>query len=161
MGFASSIKAAFHRNGLFPRRWLTGLVSYSRYLGYIKPQLLQSTEEEFRIRRQMVARAWEPRRLTAPLGKCILALCPHPDDESIGTGGLLLAHRDLAEIHLVCLCDGARGGSLGGPDSTPELLVKTRRPNSTKPRQHCGRPQFSTWIIPTATSPAPPRRRRH
>lgn len=127
MGFTSSIKAVFHRNGLYPRRWLTGLVSYPRYLGYIRPQLLQPAEEEFRIRRQLLARAWEPRRLTAPVGKRLLALCPHPDDESIGAGGLLLAHRDLAEIHLVCLCDGARGGSLGGPDSDPEVLVATRR----------------------------------
>ena len=127
MGFASLIKAVFHRNGLYPRRWLTGLASYSRYLGYIKPELLQPNEEEFRIRRQLLARAWEPRQLTAPVGKRILALCPHPDDESIGAGGLLLAHRDLAEIHLVCLCDGARGGSLGGIDNNPKGLIEARR----------------------------------
>jgi len=127
MGFASSIKAVFHHSGIHPRRWLTGLVSYSRYLGYIKPQLLQPTEEEFRVRRQLLARAWEPRQLAAPVGKRILALYPHPDDESIGAGGLLLAHRDLAEIHLVCLCDGAGGGSLGDADSKPATLVEARR----------------------------------
>jgi LmbE family N-acetylglucosaminyl deacetylase len=33
-------------------------------------------------------------------------LCPHPDDESIGAGGLLRAHRNSAEIHLACLCTG-------------------------------------------------------
>jgi LmbE family N-acetylglucosaminyl deacetylase len=127
MGFASSIKALLHRNGVYPRRWLTGLISYSRYLGYIRPQLLQRTEEEFRVRRQLIARAWEPRQLIAPVGKRILALCSHPDDESIGAGGLLLAHRDLAEIHLVCLCDGAGGGSLESADSNPAALVKARR----------------------------------
>jgi N-acetylglucosamine malate deacetylase 1 len=127
MGFVSSIKAVFHRHGFYPRRWLTGLVSYSRYLGYIKPQLLQPSEEEFRVRRQLLAYAWEPRRLTAPMGKRILVLCPHPDDESIGAGGFLLAHRDLAEIHLVCLCDGAGGGSLEVPDSNSKALVEARR----------------------------------
>ncbi len=127
MRFVSSIKALFHRNGIHPRRWLTGLFSYSRYLGYIKPQLLQPTEEEFRVHRQLLARAWELRQLVAPLGKRILALCPHADDESIGAGGLLLAHRDLAEIHLVCLCDGAGGGSLGTADSNPTTLVEARR----------------------------------
>ncbi len=123
----SFIKAAFHRNGIHPRRWLTGLVSYSRYLGYIKPQLLRVTEEEFRVRRQLLAQAWEPRRLIAPVGKRILALSPHPDDESIGAGGLLLAHRQLAEIHLVCLCNGAAGGSLGNADANPDALIEARR----------------------------------
>jgi LmbE family N-acetylglucosaminyl deacetylase len=127
MHFPSFVKAAFHRKGIHPRRWLTGLVSYSRYLGYIKPQLLQATENEFRIRRQLLASAWEPRRLAAPVGKRILALCPHPDDESIGAGGLLLAHRELAEIHLVCLCNGAAGGSLGEVDANPEAMAAVRR----------------------------------
>jgi LmbE family N-acetylglucosaminyl deacetylase len=127
MSFASSIKAAFHRNGIHPRRWLAGVVSYSRYLGYIRPHLMRATEEEFRVRRQLVARAWEPRQLAAPLGRRILALCPHPDDESIGAGGLLLAHRELSEIHLLCLSDGAGGGSLGHVDANPNALVEARR----------------------------------
>jgi LmbE family N-acetylglucosaminyl deacetylase len=120
-------KAAIHRNGIHPRRWLTGLLSYSRYLGYIKPQLLRATEEEFRVRRQLLAMAWEPRQLVAPVGKRILALCPHPDDESIGAGGLLQAHRDLAEIHFICLCNGAAGGSLEGGDTNPDALAEARR----------------------------------
>ena len=127
MSLSSTIKALLHRNAIHPRRWLTGLLSYSRYLGHIKPQLLQTSEEEFRVRRQVLALAWEPRVLTAPLGKRILALCPHPDDESIGAGGFLLAHRDLAEIHLVCLCNGAGGGSLGNADPHPDALVNARR----------------------------------
>lgn len=126
MQFGSVIKAALHRNGIYPRRWLAGVRSYSRYLGYIRPHLLQSTEQEFHVRRQLVAKAWEPRRLVPPIGKCILAICPHPDDESIGAGGLLLAHRDLAEIHLVCLCDGAAGGSLGEPNQDQTALAKAR-----------------------------------
>jgi LmbE family N-acetylglucosaminyl deacetylase len=127
MRFISFIKAALHRSGIHPRRWLCGLVSYSRYIGYIRPHLLRATEEEFRVRRQLVTRAWEPRRLVAPVGKRILALCPHPDDESIGAGGLLLAHRELSEIYLVCLSDGAGGGSLGEADTNRNALVEARR----------------------------------
>jgi LmbE family N-acetylglucosaminyl deacetylase len=131
MGFASTIKALFQRNGIHPRRWLTGFVSYPRYLGYVKPQLVNATEEEFRVRRQLLARAWEPRILTAPVGKRLLALCPHPDDECIGAGGLLLAHRDSAEIHLVCLCTGEGGGSVGdagvNPETAKRKLVETRK----------------------------------
>src|SRR5258705_7855765 len=127
MHISSIIKFAFHRIGFHPRRWARGIFSYSRYLGYIKPQLLQKDELEFRIRRQLLADAWEPRRLTAPIGRRILALCPHPDDESIGAGGLLLAHRELAEIHLVCLCNGAAGGSLGDGEIRPNALAEARR----------------------------------
>jgi hypothetical protein len=43
-----SIKAAFHRKRGHLRRWLTGLVSYSRDLGNIKPLLRRATEKEFR-----------------------------------------------------------------------------------------------------------------
>jgi LmbE family N-acetylglucosaminyl deacetylase len=127
MGVVCLIKAACKRTGIHPRRWLTGLVSYSRYLGYIKPQLLPASEAEFRIRRQLLASAWQPRKLVVPIGKRILALCPHPDDESIGAGGLLLAHREIAEIHLVCLCDGAGGGRLEDPSLPPTALAEARR----------------------------------
>jgi N-acetylglucosamine malate deacetylase 1 len=127
MGFLSPIKAVFHYSGVHPRRWLIGLLAYSRYMGYIRPHLLGATEEEFRVRRHLMARAWEPRRLEAPVGKRILALCPHPDDESIGAGGLLLAHRELAEIHLLCLCKGGGGGSLGDGKSNPNALAEVRR----------------------------------
>ena len=42
MSFASPIKSLLHRNGIQPRRWLTGLVSYPRFLGYVKPQLMRA-----------------------------------------------------------------------------------------------------------------------
>jgi LmbE family N-acetylglucosaminyl deacetylase len=127
MYITSLIKGWLHRKGVHPRRWLFGRFSHSNYLGYIKPQLLRSSEEEFRIRRQLVANAWGPSRLVAPIGKRMLALSPHPDDESIGAGGLLLAHRGLAEIHLVCLCDGAGGGRLEDANALPSALVAARR----------------------------------
>jgi LmbE family N-acetylglucosaminyl deacetylase len=136
MGFVSTIKALCQRNGVHPRRWLTGFISYPRYLGYVKPQLVNATEEEFRVRRQLLARAWEPRALTVPVGKRLLVLCPHPDDESIGAGGLLLAHRNSAEIHLVCLCTGEGGGSMADADVNPETtkhkLIETRKAEFNK-----------------------------
>jgi N-acetylglucosamine malate deacetylase 1 len=127
MSFTLSIKRLLHRNGIHPRRWLTGFVSYPRFLGYVKPQLMTASEEELLVRRKLLTRAWEPRQLTAPIGKRIVALCPHPDDESIGAGGLLLAHRGHSEIHLVCLCKGDRGGELESPEADKSQLVETRK----------------------------------
>jgi len=142
MGFVSTIKVLCQRHGVHPRRWLTGFVSYPRYLGYIRPHLLNATEEEFRVRRQLLAQAWEPRALVAPVGKRLLALCPHPDDESIGAGGLLLAHRNIAEIHLVCLCTGEGGGSIAGADADPEttkrMLVEARKAEFAKTAEALG-----------------------
>jgi len=121
------IRTTLRRHQISPRRWLTGLCGYARYLGYVRPQLLQGSEAEYRVRRQMLAHGWEPRKLVPPLGKCILALCPHPDDESIGAGGFLLAHKDIAEIHLICLCDGGAGGSLGSKDASTDSMKEVRR----------------------------------
>ena len=125
------MKNILHKQGIHPRRWLNGLLAYSRYLGYVKPQLMTTSEEEFLVRRKLLAQAWEPRQLMAPVGKRILALCPHPDDESIGAGGLLLAHRDRAEIHLVCLCNGEGGGELSEPEingvAAKAKLIETRK----------------------------------
>ncbi len=125
------VKDILHRRGIHPRRWFNGWLAYSRYLGYVKPQLATASEEEFLVRRKLLARAWEPRQLIAPFGKRLLALCPHPDDECIGAGGVLLAHRDQAEIHLVCLCNGEGGGKLGEPETdaggAESKLVETRK----------------------------------
>ena len=88
---------------------------------------MTDSEEEFLVRRKVLARAWNPRQLTAPLGKRILALCPHPDDESIGAGGLLLAHRTCSEIHLVCMCNGERGGELDHGEDGTSTMAELRR----------------------------------
>ncbi len=127
MGPTSFARLALHSRDVHPRRWLAGVLSYSRYLGYIRPQLLGGTEDEYRIRRRLLAYAWQPRFLAAPVGKRILAISPHADDETIGAGGFLLAHRKTAEMHLVCLADGA-GGGRGDPENPdPNALVKARR----------------------------------
>ena len=96
-------------------------------MGYVRPHLLQGSEVEFRVRRQTLAKGWEPRRLVPPVGKRILALSPHPDDESIGAGGFLLAHRDIAQIHLICLCDGGAGGRLDRDDARQTMKEARRR----------------------------------
>ena len=66
-----------------------------------------------------------------PWGRRILALSPHADDETIGAGGLLWAHRDVAEIHLVVLSDGGKSGQLenvaDAPGSARQPLVQARR----------------------------------
>ena len=127
----SFIRGFLRRRHIHPRLFWTGLVSYSRFLGYVRPALLTASPEEYRVRRQLLARGWEPRKLEAPVGKRILALSPHADDESIGAGGLLWAHRDLAEIHLVVLSDGGKSGQLENPAAEPvsarQQLVQTRR----------------------------------
>jgi LmbE family N-acetylglucosaminyl deacetylase len=114
------------RFGIHPRRWITGQLAYSRYIGYIKPELLRGGEKEYAVRRQLLANAWAPRQLVAPVGRRILALSPHPDDESIGAGGLLFAHRNLAEIHLVSICDGAKGGRLDYPFQAADMAAARR-----------------------------------
>jgi LmbE family N-acetylglucosaminyl deacetylase len=115
MGLHSILKSFFNRHNIYPRRWLSGLFSYPRYLGYIKPYLMAATQEDYHIRRKILKPYWSPKELTTPCGKRILALSPHPDDESIGAGGLLWAHRDVSEIHLILLSRGEKGGALEQP----------------------------------------------
>jgi N-acetylglucosamine malate deacetylase 1 len=127
MSLSRITKNVAARLGFHPRRSFDGAMSYSRYLGYIRPKLLELDESEFLARRRLLASAWEPRKLIAPVGARLLVISPHPDDESIGPGGLLLAHRELAEIHLVCLCDGSRGGSLPDGRKNVKELGELRR----------------------------------
>jgi LmbE family N-acetylglucosaminyl deacetylase len=136
---------------------LNGLISYPRYLGYIKPHLLNLSEEEFVVRRKLVAKAWECRHLEFPVGKRILAISPHSDDESIGAGGLLWAHREVAHIHLVTLYDGAAGGSL--PDAEPDLsrtnarMVQTRKEELSKTAAMLGARTCCHFDLPDGGTP--------
>jgi LmbE family N-acetylglucosaminyl deacetylase len=99
-------------SNIHPRRWLDGIFSYSRYIGYIKPRLINCGEEEYLARRKLFSKGWQPRLLRTPVGKRLLVLSPHPDDESIGAGGLLWAHRAISEIHFVIATKGEKGGAL-------------------------------------------------
>lgn len=120
-----------HKFKIHPRRWILGLVSYSRFIGYIRPALCTGKGVGYRIWRKLLVNAWEPRQLSFPVGRRILVISPHSDDEAIGAGGILWAHRDVAEIHIVLLTDGAAYGSVPQVGKTPEQqkaqLVQTRK----------------------------------
>lgn len=109
---------------IHPRRWLLGLVSYSRFIGYIRPQLLSGNASNYNIWRRLYVTSWEPRELAVPVGKRILVISPHSDDEAIGAGGLLWAHRDAAEIHIVLVTDGAGFGHVPQTGQTVEQATE-------------------------------------
>jgi LmbE family N-acetylglucosaminyl deacetylase len=106
------LKRLLHRFNIHPKKWWDGLICYPRYLGYIKPRLLASCDEDYIARCRTLSNAWEPRHLSLPVGKRILSISAHPDDESLGAGGLLWAHRNLSELHLIVLSRGEKGGAL-------------------------------------------------
>lgn len=125
------IRSILKRYKFHPRRWLLGLISYSRFIGYIRPALGGGKGVDYRIWRKLFLTAWEPRELSFPVGKRILAISPHSDDEAIGAGGLLWAHRDEADIHIVLVTDGAAYGAVQREGQTPEgaraALVEERK----------------------------------
>jgi LmbE family N-acetylglucosaminyl deacetylase len=109
------VKAILKRFKIRPRTWLLeveSFFSFRSYLGTIKPYLVDIAEDEFVIRREMLDKSWRIKELAAPLAKRILALSPHPDDESIGAGGFLLKHREHSEIHFFTLLVCGKGGQL-------------------------------------------------
>lgn len=59
------------------------------------------------------------------LGRPILVLAPHPDDESLGCGALLAAAFDGPGAHVACLTDGSR--SHRSADFPPRRLAELRR----------------------------------
>jgi LmbE family N-acetylglucosaminyl deacetylase len=107
------------------------LRAYPRYLGYVRPRLSTASAAEYEVTRKLLVSSWRWRLLEAPVGRRILAVSPHPDDESIGAGGLLWAHRDSAEIHLLAVCDGGGGSALSASPADPaearKQLVAARR----------------------------------
>ena len=95
-----------------PRAFLDSLLAYRRFIGTIKPRLMSCSEMESRAYLALLHRAWSPSPLQVPAGRRLMVLAAHPDDESIGAWGLLLAHRGKSEIHLVNLFNGEGGGRL-------------------------------------------------
>lgn len=131
MKIFSLLKEWLHSHNIYFRRWWDGFLSYPHYLGHIKPYLFTDSEEEYIIRRKITSRIWKPQNLSLPVGKRVLSISPHPDDESIGAGGLLWAHRNLSEIHCIVLSRGEKGGALEIPSENSELykseLAKVRK----------------------------------
>ena len=120
------------RIGLHPRAWLHGALTYSRFMGRIKPTLLSGAEPEVHARLAALSHSLEPAELKVPIGKRLVAIAPHPDDESIGAGGLLLAHRGKASLDIVTIFNGEGGGMLGArpwvnEQSYRKELVRARK----------------------------------
>ena len=98
------------------RGWLHTLLTYPRFLGTIKPELMSGARDELAPRLAMHQTCWLPKHLAYPIARKILAVSPHPDDESIGCGGLLLSHAGYSEIRIVSIYNGDGGGALAeGP----------------------------------------------
>lgn len=128
--------------GFHPRAWWHAVRTYARFMGKVKPALMGAMEDEAKARFAALQTCTEPSRLKAPLGKRLLVISPHPDDESIGCGGALLAHRGIASVHLIHLFNGEGGGEFGGPwRDTPEYkarLVSERRRELAKAAEELG-----------------------
>lgn len=58
--------------------------------------------------------------------KLIVVLAPHPDDETLGCGGLLAAAFANAGAHVICMTDGSASHP-GSADWPPQRLAKQRR----------------------------------
>ena len=54
-------------------------------MGRIKPQLLAGSEREVAARLAASMQATEPARLEMPVGRRLVAISPHPDDETLGS----------------------------------------------------------------------------
>ena len=64
-------------------------------------------------------RAWEPLLGVHDVSKGpLVVLTPHPDDEVLGAGGLILGHRDHGQdVHVLIMTDGAMGDFGGEHDA--------------------------------------------
>ena len=62
--------------GIHPRLWIDSLLTYPRFMGQIKPRLLDASEDETQARLMALQRCWDPSILKAPLGKRLLVVSP-------------------------------------------------------------------------------------
>ena len=74
-------------------------------------------------------------------GAPFLVLSPHPDDETLGCGGLLIAaERAGIEGHVLILTDGA-ASHRASPSYPPERLAALRRGEAERAMSHLGLPE--------------------
>ena len=59
------------------------------------------------------SRALRPEVIESPIGKRILIISPHPDDEILGPSGFAKAKLAGSKIHIVCLTNGEANAELG------------------------------------------------
>ena len=146
-----------------PRTFIDSVLTYSRFIGAIKPGLLRQAETEFEARLESLRYCWWPAQLHCPVGRRILAISPHPDDETIGAGGLLLAHRALADISVITVFSRDGGGVLEGTDrhsaKNGKQLVETRLEELRRACRHfsgrvIGSLGLSDGTVPTPIGPA-------
>ncbi len=119
-----------------PRTLLDSFLTYPRFVGALKPELLSRSAAETQARLRGLSEAWWPKELQVQNDKRILVISPHPDDESIGAGGFLLRHRGKSEIHLMNVFTGDSGGQLisepyqNSPDYKCRLMIARKAESS-------------------------------
>lgn len=85
-----------------------------------------------------------PYNATDLTGKRVLALAPHPDDETIGCGGSLALHARAGDpIRVVFLTNGARGDTTGS--MTKEAYVELRQQEGAEACARLGIKDIEFW----------------
>ena len=80
-----------------------------------------------------------------PIGKRILVLCPHPDDDVIGAGGALRKHIEAgSQVAVLVLTDGSAGDS----SKSRQQIASIRRQEQLEAAAVLGIKQIHFWIIP-------------
>jgi LmbE family N-acetylglucosaminyl deacetylase len=82
-------------------------------------------------------------------GKEDLAISPHPDDESIGCGGLLLSHVGYSENRIVNVYNGDGGGALEEGPWRDDPAYRTRLANLRRREldEVAGMLRASGWFV--------------
>jgi N-acetylglucosamine malate deacetylase 1 len=138
-----------------PRTFVDSLLTYPRFLGAIKPALLARGAANMDAQLACMSGGWWPAVLKYPVGQRILALSPHPDDETIGAGGLLIAHRGHADIGVITVFDGAGSGILQATEGADAgvTLVEARAHELRRACRHFGGTVVGNLDLPAGAEP--------
>ena len=92
-------------------------------------------------------RPWEP--LVGPehvVKGDLLVLAPHPDDEVIGCGGLIAAHRALGSaVYVVVMTDGGKGDPTGA--AAGASYSELRRNEAREAARRIGGAEIEAWLL--------------